>query len=619
MARLRYFQFISKMFFKKWTIWLFVGLYFVIFGLFLYLLPNVANQAYFQTYTFKIFLGLLVASLMLVSLTTVLTIFKNQMDDGTDLLIVTRPISRSTIIWTKILYLVCFILVISSLSCIITIPAKYSVYNYYDNYESILLGSFLGCLINMMLWSSLTLLLSILFTKMQVSIFVIMLQFVLFFLTIITVMVCEYPIRKFNKDKMYIDGVSLISDIDENSKTFNYRWGSIAGEYGKGPITPSTKWKGLPIKHWVSDLSNFNHLYLDSVYSQDNLNYLKYFDLNGQLASLFSYYSANWLKEFNVSANLDQFIWEPFVSSYFHLKPTTINIQTVANEIGAKTYSFPKIDQEYYLVANPYTVIQEKNKNSRIGTDSTFNQKSGTYTLDVNFQEITLPVPEYDVNNQNWKLRTFKSIKEFGEYWFMDVAEQQIQFHNYYWKACPTWIEGDPSYLPMVIASTYIYQMNNLTHSSSEYEIINNFLIPFRNWEIQFQMWSFQFFKYFIDHPNEFKNFNDSNMRALMEALNHWDWSTNKTYSLKRFWRVYLGTPQEFIELSKNRSNLQLQNYWRKVNYQFGLVPKEWLSTYSEMSIQPIYSSGGLLAGWLTLSALLFVGSTILYTKRDFK
>ena len=124
-----------------------------------------------------------------------------------------------------------------------SLPTKTSLYNYGSSADAIIIGSFTGTLVIYLLWSSVILQLSLFLSKLQVSIISVVAQFIIFLFGAVSMLLVNTSVDIRKKEDILLNGVALISNIDENTNSFDYQWGGINLKGMDKPITTKTKFR----------------------------------------------------------------------------------------------------------------------------------------------------------------------------------------------------------------------------------------------------------------------------------------------------------------------------------------------------------------------------------------
>ena len=78
----------------------------------------------------------------------ILNLFKNSIQDGSDLLISAKLLTRVQTVWTKIIILLLFNFLVSILLLLLSLPLLFDYCNFDGSAVGVLIGSFIGTLVS---------------------------------------------------------------------------------------------------------------------------------------------------------------------------------------------------------------------------------------------------------------------------------------------------------------------------------------------------------------------------------------------------------------------------------------------------------------------------------------
>lgn len=119
-------------------------IYYFLLAIFLYLFPYLTKLNYLELFTYKSVLSIINILLVIVAMSMVLFLFKQGYEDGSELVLHSKPLTRTVMIWSKIAIIFLINGLISLIAVIIT--SFLFTYNSFDIYlqRAIMLGAFLG-------------------------------------------------------------------------------------------------------------------------------------------------------------------------------------------------------------------------------------------------------------------------------------------------------------------------------------------------------------------------------------------------------------------------------------------------------------------------------------------
>ena len=125
---LSYILFIFKTVFNKKSIYIYSGILFLFFILITYILPYALKMHINQLFSLSLILALLIFLIAIFSILVSTTIFRQGIDDGSELLIITKQLSRKEIIIAKFIALLVILLLTSLIAFIVPVFLKFSKY-----------------------------------------------------------------------------------------------------------------------------------------------------------------------------------------------------------------------------------------------------------------------------------------------------------------------------------------------------------------------------------------------------------------------------------------------------------------------------------------------------------
>lgn len=230
-----YFKFLLLSLISKISTWAITSIYIFITIFLVYILPCIINESLSDVYTYIGVLLLIVISIATCSSYIAATIFRSGIDDGTEILVLSKSLSRSSILFAKVLVLLIFLFSISIFCSILTIFSMFTKHGH-SNPTPFVLGTFISYLVIGLFFSSLTILLSLKLKKANLTLLSASISTMVVVTTTIDYLVCKSP-GIYNQINSYsIVQNSLFSKnnrktelIDGYNLYFNYY-----------PVTPET-------------------------------------------------------------------------------------------------------------------------------------------------------------------------------------------------------------------------------------------------------------------------------------------------------------------------------------------------------------------------------------------
>ncbi|EGZ31766.1 ABC transporter permease [Malacoplasma iowae] len=144
-------------------------------------------------------------------------IFRTPIDDGTELLIVSKPISRKEIVFVKLFIFLLYILLLSLIGTIIASFAFLNSSSSKDDSTTLVLGVLLGTIVNGLLFGSITTILSIYLKKIVSMVISVGISFALLIMTFLGSFTIKSPVAIL-KDRGYTVTPITILDISKDKK-----------------------------------------------------------------------------------------------------------------------------------------------------------------------------------------------------------------------------------------------------------------------------------------------------------------------------------------------------------------------------------------------------------------
>lgn len=164
-----YLKFLYLSIIKKISTWIIFIIYLLSIIFFVYILPTILNQSLQSIFAYVSIILLLVIIIATCSAYITATIFRSGIDDGTELLLLSKQITRLNIIWAKVFVLISIELIISALCSILVIFTKFFKFGI-SNPLPFVIGVFLMYFIVSLFFSSITIILSLKLKKSSLTI-----------------------------------------------------------------------------------------------------------------------------------------------------------------------------------------------------------------------------------------------------------------------------------------------------------------------------------------------------------------------------------------------------------------------------------------------------------------
>ena len=192
--------------------------YAIVICLYTSIIPVMSDKAPITLFRSSYSTSLLMLLVAAVISVIAVEIFRTPIDDGTELLIVSKPISRKEIVFTKLLI---FLIYVISISIVGAIIAAFTFLNRSSSREdstTLLLGVLLGTVVNGLLFGSITTILSIYFKKIISMVISVGVSFALLIMTFLGSFTIKSPVQIL-QDRGYTISPLTILDNKKDEET----------------------------------------------------------------------------------------------------------------------------------------------------------------------------------------------------------------------------------------------------------------------------------------------------------------------------------------------------------------------------------------------------------------
>lgn len=190
-----YANFVFRLLAKKIAFYLLIFFYLLVIFVYSFLIPTLAKQSPYTTFTFPTFSALLVVVVGAVFSYFAIEIYRSPIEDGTELIILSKRIKRSHIFVTK--YLVFFLVTIALAFCgsVISLFSYATFYGVYRDNLLIFVGIFVASVVIGLLFGNIAILLSLYTRKIVSFLIVIGSIFLVTIASIVSAIIVESPGR----------------------------------------------------------------------------------------------------------------------------------------------------------------------------------------------------------------------------------------------------------------------------------------------------------------------------------------------------------------------------------------------------------------------------------------
>ena len=390
---LAYLKFLLLMLINKVSTWIIIGIYTFLTIFIVYIMPNIIHEYLSNVYTNIGILLLVIISIATSSSYIAATIFRSGIDDGSEILVLSKSLSRSSILLAKVIVLLIFLFNISTFCSILTIFSMFTKYGH-PNPTPYVLGTFTAYLVIGLFFSSITILFSLKLKKTSLTLLSASISTMIAVTTTIDYLVTKTPgvynqinsytivqnslfSKNAEKNTELIDGYNLyFNNYPVTPETCNFDGESIITEENKNNVIQNIYNNSLHKSGFINfapfdigfqwaelmDLNNFEY-FPDSGWNYKN-DYRHLF----KTSSLFNFY----LSFQQIDINNNEFItfkWQNNdPTSYSELVPVSsrTGIKFASYFNNDKRYNLNNFSDKYFSLEDQYVylpIIKTENNN----------------------------------------------------------------------------------------------------------------------------------------------------------------------------------------------------------------------------------------------------------------
>ncbi len=641
-------NFFYKTILNKKSIYLFTLLLIFVYILVTYILPYALKININQLLQMSIILVLLILLIAIYAIIVSSTIFRQGIDDGSEILILTKSVSRKQIVLSKTIVLISFILFISIIAFIIPIFLNFSKYGTksFLNYSG---GYFLSTLLVSTLFSAISIFFCLIMKKSYATLASIGIAFVLTIIDSVNFLLVNNPGYYFQKQGYSIQKVNY---YDSNNNPVN---GVILNQFylpyicdKQDNIIEKIEEKGIkktstniyasidPFYQFSTLFSLGNFYESENNFSGKNINNI---DSIFSTSSWNNYYLSftpiqkfNLKNEFNIIEENTNQKYTYIFNNNLKLVNQTRNINVFLNQKEIKLgkyFILPILDSKNNLnVLNIYDLENYDDLN-KLANLLFSDQANSIFSIYKNYISSLESTSNYSIIN------FFDYISFLYSYLFLGCS---LIFENIV-NNSPIKIEVNSINLTKQLNLDFLIDYFNLNKQNlidyyklkNSNELLNpNFIKPSIIYLMLIRANIYNFQKYIIDSQNSWSNKTlDPNDTLVNNFLSLFQYN-NSLYSnfLVLTNKNIADNNNKLIVDFNNENNpgylSNLLNSWNvsKIlisSSAFQFVNTKTLNTFSNYKFEYFINIYGLIFGWLLASILLLVISTIIYTKKDVK
>lgn len=597
------------------SIYIIAGLFLTCFAIFLYLLPVILHTNLLQAYLMRGILIIINLFCTIYAVNLVCILFRTPIDNGTDLLILSKPIRRQATVYCKLLVMMTFVMVLVGITTIVATFSKIA-YPTDSYYHIVILGGFLGSLVNLFFWCSLSSLIVLFFKKFTSFIVVIGLQAILMVLSVIFSVVVNNPPAIYSYNSYSIMPVGIIRHPENNKNTISYQWYAYTSKNGQ-PVTKDTKIQQNETMQSLNlSPATFTSQLWAKAASQTNTRVINNLDFGNQLADFYAfstpvkqYLNTNYPELFHYLNSAGSSF-----TNFYDLDFTNIDYQQVL-----ASSDVAKVTNNYILTINPYLYAHQSNRWFEIG--HIMNHPEATL-FDSRLDGYDFPYPAISKSDNNFEYKNYQNYMDVLKDFYNPSIISQIENFNFNLnKVQPNY--AYPSFYQSLFLS-FLADRSNLPVQNLSYSQVGDYLLkPFVDMYTQFQYVTYLGLSDLISNPQNFTWLNYDGMLTMLNVLNLVQNPNTKkwtNFGCENSRNSLIISPTNFIGLMNHAvpTTNKLPGSWTQATGGLSLTPISSLQTMTQIQFMPFYNEYALLGCWLGVSVLLNLIAIAAYNKRDF-
>lgn len=604
---------------KKWSVYICNGLYLLVLALFMYLFPVLLKYDLFNAYRYKITITMIIVFAVIAASNLSVNLFRATIDDGTDLLISSKPISRSQMIGGKFIVLIINIFCVSAFATIIASFTTISPYNDYDMNIAIIIGSGIGTFIVYLVWSAIAILFCLLFKKSTVVLATLGIQVCLLVISAVCSLVVVPPNKYIQQQhkNLRMNNVCLVQDPNESSDQIHpeYQWATFLYQKNNLPITNQTKYNGISLeKQGISTADLLANLW---AYGEQHSNRqaIVSLDLDYQLASLYAIYTPQTTNDLGNGPAINRILNSDQHSEFWNLDFSRSGYAEIAKQINAMQLTSPN-NFNYTLIANPYVSFKVSHNNNfhTVHTDTYFPKAHGKSLYAFNEQTLSYP----KIQKRRLVLGEFHNLQEFGKYYYSTLVPMSQRFIQGMKKKNSEFTYANTSSFYSSLLT--IYLSNNQEIHPEQWQTKNEIKPYFQKFNDQynlFQYWSYRLLQDYLTQPNQYSWLKPEGILNILHVLNCFPENTHPSQQIQ-IWNTscaFVGNSRQLWQYLNRGHNT---NNWLYFVPQFALMPEEQLATLSIATVEPALNLTALAICWSLLAFILMAVAIKTYSNKEF-
>lgn len=268
-----FFGFSFKLIGSKISIYVSIFIYCLIITAYTIIVPSVANKAPIELFSLSTSSMFLMFAISVVSCYVAIEIFRTGIDDGTELLTISKPISRKEIITVKLIIFLIYMFVIALISLIISSFVYLNELSLANDSLNIMLGIFVGTIVSGIIFGSIATILSIYVKKISAMLITVAISFILMLISMLMSFIITTPVQYISDSGKSLVSVNAVN-YNKNNKKVNFNQGVAAIESSSGKYyNPEDVWKDALNRSGYNRAISFDFGYqISSVFTLNSVN-----------------------------------------------------------------------------------------------------------------------------------------------------------------------------------------------------------------------------------------------------------------------------------------------------------------------------------------------------------
>lgn len=578
-----YFSYILKNIIRSKVFIICVTLYYILMAIIIYLLPPIIDISYYQIFNNKMIVITANIIIIILAISIVIQNYKKNQIDGSELIILSKVITRTAIAWIKIITIFLVYVLVSIGYVFVTLFLL--INNGFDVVGGIIVGAFFGPLVTMLFWSGVTLFCCLIF-KSTVTLFLFVFG-IMGTSTIVSNVIdirIKSPTTLLNQEGFSTNEFCLFENND--LQKFN---AFVICYYNNQIIDSNTKINNQTLQQLNLQPNTVLNHYWNNAINESGVAISTYFDIWELTNNLFNIHlNGKWYPQsYDIGSLRNEVDNYPQRSTLFKYTPV--------NKLEYSKLPTIKIDNEIYTL--------------KLNDFSSLNTKAIS-------DQVAFPIATINENNFETITISKNNLQNFARNYFNDAMIATMKNYSQKISAIPTYsdlaVNNAIGYFDLI--SSYIYTDMNANIMGIKYDK------AFKNAIIE-HIYNFQRYSYFllndlVDNYDKYKNIIDVNETKLMI------YNILMLNSRTRTIPLIVVKANEFNNLLNNPSlidNLKIENYSVKYNLQMQLINTKNLESLNLVELSSTFNYDILLVTLLSISfSLNIIGSSIIMSKDQY-